>query len=102
MRTKGKYILDAEGQPVEERDLLKWATWFETADKTVMFDEVGGSKISTVFLGLDMSFGGKHPQLFETRVFGGPLNTETDRYATREEAIAGHAFMVQRVKVGGK
>jgi hypothetical protein len=35
MTTKGKYILDKNGNPKEETDLMKWSAWFETADITV-------------------------------------------------------------------
>ena len=39
------------------------------------------------------------PELWETLVFGGPLNLEMERYATREEALAGHERMVGRVRL---
>jgi hypothetical protein len=35
--------------------------------------------------------------LFETMVFGGPLNGEMDRYATWDEAEAGHKAMLDAV-----
>lgn len=60
---------------------------------------IGGSRISTVFLGLDHSFTpGAKPVVFETLVFGGPLSDEMVRYCTYDEAEAGHAAMVERVK----
>jgi hypothetical protein len=49
MKTTGKYILDEEGNPKEETDLLKWGKWFETAERHVGKDTVGGIRISTVF-----------------------------------------------------
>lgn len=38
------------------------------------------------------------PILFETMVFGGPLNEEQVRYVTWDEAERGHAEMVARVR----
>ena len=51
-----------------------------------------------MFLGLDHSFGGGAPLLFETMVFGGPLDGEQERYSTWNEAEAGHKLMVERVQ----
>ena len=51
-----------------------------------------------VFLGLDHQYGEGPPVLFETMVFGGELDQEQVRYHTWEEAAAGHAAMVERVK----
>jgi len=61
-----------------------------------------GIHVSTVFLGIDHGhdFGqsGYKPLLFETMVFGGPLDGQIQRYATWTGAEAGHAKMVQKVK----
>ena len=78
--------------------LIEWATWFETADRSVARDEIGESCVSTVFLGLAHSFGQGGPILFETMVFGGPLDQETERYRTWDEAETGHAAMLARVQ----
>lgn len=93
-----KYILDAEGNPVAEPDLMAWARWLETADRHVAKDAIGEVSISTVFLGLDHSFGSGAPVLFESMVFGGPLDQEQERYCTRDEALAGHAALLARVR----
>ncbi len=91
----GHYVLDDEGQPLllEDGDWLAWAQWFEHADRHIGKDELLPTDVwvSTVFLGLDHAFGGGTPILFETMIFGGPLDQEQDRYATREEALIGHA-----------
>jgi len=93
-----KYTLDEKGNPVAEPDPMKWAKWFETAKRQVAKDEIGEAKISTVFLGLDHSFGDGPPILWETMVFGGPLDEEQDRCSgSREQAEAMHARMVERV-----
>lgn len=93
-----KYILDEKGNPKEEKDLLTWGKWFETADRIIAKTKIGKSEISTVFLGLDHSFGGNKPLLFETMVFGGTLDGEQNRYSTREESIKGHEEMVKKVE----
>lgn len=53
--------------------------------------------VSTVFLGVDANHGlGQSPILFETMFFGGELNHEVfARYATWEEAEAGHRRAVE-------
>ena len=51
-----RYILTADGEPIEVPDLLIWAEWFERADRTVAKTEIDGAMVSTVFLGLDHSF----------------------------------------------
>lgn len=88
--SNGRYILDSQGMPVAEDDLLVWANWLETTDRQVAMDKLGDVEVSTVFLGLDHSFGGAAPILFETMIFGGPHDQYQDRYSTREEALAGH------------
>lgn len=88
-----RYILDGK-TAVPEPDLIKWAKWYEKADRLV----TRTGDVSTVFLGLDHAFGDGPVQLFETLVFGGPLADEMDRYSTWDEAEAGHQTMVQRVE----
>jgi hypothetical protein len=71
----------------------------QKADRKVALDRVGTTRVSTVFLGLDHSFGdGAGPVLYETMVFGGPMDGEQERYRTREEALKGHTVMVYRVQ----
>lgn len=97
------YIL-VDGIPALEPDLLKWAMWFGTADRTVGKTVVGDYVVSTVFLALDHNFGGGIPILYETMIFG-PDDAQSDtwRYATVEEAQEGHervvAALAERVAV---
>lgn len=91
-----KYIL-REKTPILEPDLIKWAKNFETEDRRVAQDVIGDVKISTVFLGVDHSFGISKPLLFETMVFGGKFDQEQDRYSTWDEAVQGHKNMVDKV-----
>lgn len=92
-----KYILDGKN-PIPA-DTMTWTRWMNDrrTDIHVADEKVGEVRISTVFLGLDHNFDKGDPILFETLVFGGPLDGEMDRYHTWEEAEAGHAAIVQRV-----
>jgi hypothetical protein len=102
MRTN-KFILDGhEPRPAE---LLEWAMWYETADRIVARDELpDGTRISTVFLGLDHSFTlSPIPILFETMVFAPPKDDDwgleeldCERYGTWEQAEMGHHIMVAK------
>jgi hypothetical protein len=60
----------------------------------VLLTEYGDVKVSTVWLGIDHRFGfGDEPSpiIFETMVFGGERDEWHWRYATEQEARAGHA-----------
>jgi len=103
----GRYTLDDAGNAVLAEDLMAWARWFETAERHTASDEIGNVHVSTIFLGLDHNFSGSGaPVLWETMVFGGTLEGKQERYTSREDALAGHAAMVERVKsaqlTGGK
>lgn len=87
----GKYILDADGNAARERDIQRWGEWFETHDRRLAQDRVGDVNVSTVFLGLDHSFGDGPPLLWETMIFGGEHDQYQERYSTKAEALAGHA-----------
>lgn len=79
---------------------MVWGLWMETADRSVAqdIDEQTGWSISTVFLGLDHNYTGHgKPILWETMVFGGPLDGEQDRYQSVEEARKGHQEMCAKV-----
>ena len=91
------YILD--GHTPVRADLLTWATWYEAAGEArrVAVTGDGDVRVSTVFLGLNHQWGAGPPLLFETMVFGGPLDQEMERYSTWDEAEAGHREMVRRV-----
>lgn len=91
------YILD--GKKPKSVDLLEWARWFETADRIVAKTLINGVKVSTVFLGLDHSFGGGPPLLFETMIFGGGHDDYCERFETWEQAEAGHQ---EAVKLAGQ
>lgn len=95
------YILDGH-KVMPASDTLEWARWFEKSSRKVAQTDVDGVNVSTVFLGIDHRFGGQGPPIvFETMVFGGPLDQEQERYTTWDEAEQGHAAMVARVAAAG-
>lgn len=53
--------------------------------------ERDGVRVSTVFLGLDHSFGAGPPVLWETMIFGGDHDEYQERYTSYEDAVEGHA-----------
>ena len=98
-----KYILE-DGEVKPEPDLIKWAQWFEHNDLHVNRTKTDKYTVSTVFLGIDHSFGRDGPPIvFETMVFkygdwdsGDLQENDIDRYATIEDARAGHKAMVAK------
>lgn len=92
-----KYILEGK-KAVECGNIIEWGKWMESANRVVAQDKVGKVRVSTVFLGLDHSFVGGVPLLFETMVFGGKLNQEQRRYTTWEESEMGHKKMLKKIK----
>lgn len=96
------YILDGK-RPVKV-DMVTWAKWFETANRKVANDVIADFHVSTVFLGMDHSWGNGLPDLFETMVFhpdGDEPNIEgleTKRYTTWQEAEWGHADTLRAIR----
>ena len=85
------FILDENGNVKEEKDIINWSLWFGIADRKIMRTKIGVSEISTIFLGIDYSFGDIDKSLlFETMIFGGRRDGEQERYCTKEEAVEGH------------
>lgn len=90
----GLYKLDGH-KTVAVSDLLTWGQLFGTVDRRVLQTFVGGAKVSTIFLGIDHNLvrfvgGSAAPVLFETMVFGGPLDGDQWRYETWDQAVEGH------------
>lgn len=55
-------------------------------------------RVSTIWLGIDYGFGllgGRPPVIFETMIFGGPMDGHVCRWSTRAEARAGHRSTVR-------
>lgn len=104
-----KYILDGH-TPVPEEDDMAWEEWMGTADRHVALTEHELFSVSTIFLGLDPSFGEGPPMLFESKAFermphidGLNIHLGTafdcERYSTWEDAEIGHKAMVERLRV---
>lgn len=98
-----RYILDEQGEPVPCDDITEWGHFYENKDarRVAQDRDEGPDKIdvwiSTVFLALDHQYGKGPPILWETMVFGGPLDGEQDRYSSRAAALRGHQVMCERV-----
>lgn len=94
------YRLDGK-TPVKEPDAIAWAMWKEGAfeDCRVGLTHVGPYRISTVFLGINQGYRSL-PILFESMVFNDATceAVEQERYATWDEALAGHIELVRRFK----
>lgn len=80
-------------------DSLEWGMWYSRADCRVEETLIDDVRISTVFLGLDYNTRPTgDPALFETMVFVGDATYHMNRYFIWEEAEAGHAEMVDRIR----
>jgi hypothetical protein len=97
----GRYVLDDDGNPRPEPDLMTWARWFESFDRHVALDRLpNGVSVSTVFLGLDHSWAFNGPPiLWETMVHDGKNWIDQDRYASLAAAKEGHAAALLREKM---
>ena len=87
---------DKDGNPIS------FGQWVDLSNqegyRRVNWDEIGGVRISTVWLGLDHSWSASGPPvIFETMIFGGPHDEYQERYTTLEAAKKGHALAVQLV-----
>jgi hypothetical protein len=92
-----------DGEPVQTDDHLEWAAWMtstmENDGRRVEKTDVGDVMVSTVFLGIDHQDGSSGPPLlYETMVFGHERLDICERYATRAQAIDGHAQVVRAVR----
>jgi hypothetical protein len=98
------YILDAQGEPVPEPNLMRWAHWMANPHaRRVAATEFDGITVSTVFLGTDHAFGSGPPVLWETMVFGAPQPWDEyqQRYTSRLQALATHDQIAEHVRHGG-
>jgi hypothetical protein len=93
---RGLYF-DWDGTPVDrDRFMVLFA-----GDRTVAVDDLGNrGRVSTIFMPMDMGIGwaGAPPLLFETMIFGGPLDGACDRYPTLASARRGHAHWLRILK----
>ena len=94
--------LDANKNVVPCASVEEWARAFEHSDRSVARTAMLGWPrdkivVSTVFLGIDHSFGGAEQLWFETMVFCNSFgDKDMERYATWNETVAGHKAMVAK------
>jgi hypothetical protein len=92
------YMLTKDRKVIMTEDVLEWAAWFETFNRFIDESRIGDVRVSTVFIGLDYSFGeDSAPLIFETMIFGGKNNHYQERYTNYDDARAGHAIAVDMV-----
>lgn len=86
-----QWYYDRQGRPIS---MEQWSADF-ALDRHLAVTGLGAlGEVSTVFLGLNHNYGDGPPLIFETMIFGGPMDQYQDRYSTEEEAMAGHNFAV--------
>lgn len=95
------YILQ-DGQPVPCENRLRWVTWLTDFWSRVLANEfVAGYEVTTLFVGVDLApRPGRPPMLWETEVRAGsgtPMVEWTRAYASEEDALVGHAEVVDEV-----
>lgn len=96
------YILDENDNPKVEKDIIKWAQWFEAnREKRILRqDKLGNIMVSTVFLGIDHNFFETgRPVLWETMIFGGKDEMYQERYSSRDEALKGHEKALEMIQI---
>lgn len=98
------YILNGR-TPMKVSDPFAWSQWMFGGNReryiatTRIDDGTNVATVSTVFLGIDHGFSGSDaPVLFETMVFGGPLDKEQRRCCFYKQAQRQHEAMVAEVK----
>ncbi len=97
-----RYFILRHDDVVEEPDFATWSSWYESSFKKVELvarAALATSTVSTRFLGVSLGLSTEDsPELFETRVDGGWLDRQGERFATLAEAKAGHERWVARAR----
>lgn len=102
-------ILNKEtGEIRTPKSVYEWGEYFELGNRIIAQEDVAGFWVSTVFLAMDHNFNDdRGPLWFETMVFRSgvqhPLYDQSHaqlRYATLEEARAGHERVKQMILTG--
>jgi hypothetical protein len=92
------FYFDRDGKPISQRE---WALHFgDLAYKHVAITAIGDDiEISTVWIGINhrFFFDGGPPLIFETLVFGGPMDGYCWRWHNEDAARLGHEQVVERV-----
>lgn len=96
-----KYRRDGTPYPNTQAGTLEWAKDHSNLQYKRVAETMlpNGKWVSTVWLGLDHSFGDGPPLIFETMVFASKddlQEEDCERYSTEAQAIAGHDAMVAK------
>jgi hypothetical protein len=97
---------DMDGKPYTGKTfqeiLFKWSADFEKTPRHVAETKMwfGLVRVSTVWLGLNHSWGGDKPLIFETMVFwrSGYRELYCRRYSSKVEAIDGHMDTMENIE----
>jgi hypothetical protein len=96
-----RYILDDDGNPIRETEYSLWDAWMslERFKSCILAKNIIGDAaavVTTVFTGLDYSFAGGPPLLYQSTLFRADMRGEvTRRYPTKLEAMAGHTDLLR-------
>jgi len=96
-RDFGFYLLEGK-DPVKCEDMKQWAMEINN-QRIVLQTYIGKVFVSTVFLGIDHSYDGSVPILFETMIFRGKHDNYQKRYSTWDEAVKGHEEACELVSI---
>lgn len=97
----GPMHYDIDGRAIRHAEYLQLLERKRTENyHRVAIDHIELYEVSTVWLGLDHGFGRGAPLIFETMVFldGTVEDTYLQRYATKEEAMAGHEAVCAEIR----
>lgn len=91
---------DKDGNPIS---MEEWTRLFGDLEyKTIGKSEVGDYRVSTVWLGLNHSYGDGAMLIFETMIFDSDdySGLFQMRYTTQEQAEIGHRLVVEMLREG--
>ena len=94
----GSYYILVDREPVAMSDFKEWTARFKPSDRFVGQTKTDSGLVSTIFLGLDHRTTEDKPVLFESMVFGGPLDGQLVRYQTWRDAELGHKALVIKLR----
>ena len=96
---KDFYILD-ENKNVIPATLFEWGEYLQNTheERIVKKENIDDYVISTVFIGLNHSYSGIYPHIFETMIFKNGESIYCDRYSTWQEAEKGHLKATEGVR----
>lgn len=88
-----------DGQPISRDEFIQLVT---ADSRRIGYEKRGDVTVSTVLVGIDLSFGLSTPLIFETMISGGDHDQKQWRYATRAEAEEGHRLACELAFEGGE